>query len=109
MGSAVSRFIWVNNKGATAADFTYTATMNGSSYGPYSVATVAAKTAGSLGGLIDTDLASRGIYVAPSSRANITLTAPVKAADITVSASYKHIGDADRLALETSDTDRTAK
>lgn len=109
MGSAVSRFIWVNNKGATAADFTYTATMNGSSYGPYSVATVAAKTAGSLAGLIDTDMANRGIYVAPSSRANITLTAPVKAADITVSASYKHIGDADRLALETSDTDRTAK
>jgi hypothetical protein len=109
MGSAVSRFIWVNNKGATDAAFTYTATMNGSSYGPYSVATVAAKTAGSLGGLIDTDMAARGIYVAPSSRANITLTAPVKAADITVSASYKHIGDADRLALETSDTDRTAK
>lgn len=109
MGSAVSRFIWVNNKGANDAAFTYTATMNGSSYGPYSVATVAAKTAGSLGGLIDTDMAARGIYVAPSSRANITLTAPVKAADITVSASYKHIGDADRLALETSDTDRTAK
>jgi len=58
----------------------------------------------SVGGLIDTDLTARSIYVAPSSRANINVSAPVKANDITMSASYKHIGDADRLGLETSDT-----
>lgn len=104
MGDAVSRFLWVSNKGTSSAAVSYTATMNGSSYGPYSIATVPGKSSVSVGGLIDTDLAARGIYVAPSSRASIELSAPVKANDITVSASYKHIGDADRLGLETSDT-----
>lgn len=110
MGDAVSRFLWVNNAGASDAAMTYTIMMNGSSYGPYSIGTVAGKSAASVGGLIDTDLTARSIYVAPNSRANITLTSQVKAADITVSAAYKHIGDADRIAIETSDTiDGTAK
>jgi len=110
MGSSVSRFLWVNNAGTADAAITYTITMNGTSYGPHSIGTVAAKSASSVAGLIDTDLAARSIYVAPSSRANITLTSQVKAADITVSAAYKHIGDADRLTIETSDSiDGTAK
>jgi hypothetical protein len=104
MGSSVSRFLWVTNGGATSAAVDYTITMNGSSYGPYSIGSVAAKTSTSVAGLIDTDLTARGIYVAPNSRANINVSAPVKANDITMSASYKHIGDADRLGLETSDT-----
>ncbi|MDB9843465.1 hypothetical protein OAC48_03165 [Porticoccaceae bacterium] len=110
MGSSVSRFLWVNNAGTADAALTYTITMNGTSYGPHSIGTVAAKSASSVAGLIDTDLTARSIYVAPSSRANITLTSQVKAADITVSAAYKHIGDADRLTIETSDSiDGTAK
>ena len=104
MGDAVSRFLWVSNGGTSAAAVDYTITMNGTSYGPYSLGTVAGKTSTSVGGLIDTDLSARGIYVAPSSRANINVSAPVKANDITMSASYKHIGDSDRLGLETSDT-----
>ncbi|MDA9346381.1 hypothetical protein N9R01_03290, partial [Porticoccaceae bacterium] len=104
MGPAVSRFLWISNKGTASAAFTYTATMNGTSYGPYSVGTVPGKSSMSVAGLIDTDLSARGIYVAPSSRATIELASPVKANDITVSASYKHIGDSDRLGLETSDT-----
>ena len=104
MGSAVARYLWVNNKGTASAAVSYTATMNGTSYGPYSIATVAGKSSVSVGGLIDADIAARGIYVAPSSRAAIELSAPVKANDITVSAAYKHIGDSDRLGLETSDT-----
>lgn len=104
MGDAVSRFLWISNGGANSAALSYTITMNGSSYGPYSIGSVAGKTSVSVGGLIDTDLAARSIYVAPSSRANINVSAPVKANDITMSASYKHIGDADRLGLETSDT-----
>lgn len=104
MGSAVARYLWVNNKGTASAAVSYTATMNGTSYGPYSVATVAGKSSVSVGGLIDADISARGIYVAPSSRAAIELSAPVKANDITVSAAYKHIGDSDRLGLETSDT-----
>lgn len=110
MGSSVSRFLWVNNAGAADAAMTYTIMMNGSSYGPYAIGTVGAKSAASVGGSIDTDLAARSIYVAPNGRANITLTSQVKAADITVSAAYKHIGDADRIAIETSDTiDGTSK
>lgn len=110
MGTSVSRFLWVNNAGTADAAITYTITMNGTSYGPFSIGTVAAKSASSVAGLIDTDIAARSIYVAPSSRANITLTSQVKAADITVSAAYKHIGDADRLMIETSDSiDGTAK
>ena len=104
MGSAVARYLWVNNKGTASAAVSYTATMNGTTYGPYSVATVAGKSSVSVGGLIDADISARGIYVAPSSRAAIELSAPVKANDITVSAAYKHIGDSDRLGLETSDT-----
>lgn len=104
MGSHVSRFIWINNKGALAGAFTYTATMNGSSYGPFPLGTVPAKKAMSVGSLVDTDLAARGINIAPSSRATISFSAPVKQADIVVSASYKHIADADRVALETSDS-----
>ena len=110
MGSAVSRFLWVNNKGTDAAVATYTAVMNGSSYGPYALGTIPGKTSMSVGGLIDTDLGARGIYIAPSSRANITVDAPVKSADVTMSASYKHNADKDRLAIETSDSvDGTAK
>lgn len=104
MGSAVSRFLWVSNKGSDSAVATYTAIMNGSSYGPYPLATVPGNSSVSVGGLIDTDLSARGIFVAPSSRATITVDAPVKAADLTMSAAYKHIGDADRLILETSDS-----
>jgi len=104
MGDSVSRFLWVSNGGTSAAAVDYTITMNGASYGPYSLGTVAGKTSTSVGGLIDTDLVARGIYVAPNSRANINVSAPVKANDITMSASYKHIGDSDRLGLETSDT-----
>ena len=104
MGEHVSRFIWINNKGPLDGPFTYTAMMNGASYGPFPLGTVSAKKAMSVGGLIDTDLAARGINIAPSSRATFTFSAPVKQADIVVSASYKHIADADRVALETSDS-----
>jgi len=108
MGSSVSRFLWVNNKGSIPAVTSYTATMNGSSYGPYEVATVPAKSSSSIGGLIDIDLAARGIVIPENSRANINISTPVADGDITVSASYKHIADKDRLSLETSDTTQGA-
>lgn len=104
MGDAVSRFLWISNGGTGSANMKYTITMNGSSYGPYTLATVPGKTAVSIASLIDADILNRSIYVAPNSRANINVSAPVKANDITVSASYKHIGDSDRLGLETSDS-----
>ena len=104
MGSTVSRFLWVNNKGAIPAVVTADVVTGGSSYGPYVLGTAAAKTAMSLGGALDTALANAGVTLADNSRANITFTSPVKAADVTVSAAYKHIADADRLSIETSDT-----
>jgi hypothetical protein len=102
MGSHVSRFIWINNKGTLDGAFTYTAMMNGASYGPYALTTVPAKKAVSVAALIDTDLAARGITIAPSSRATFSFAAPVPQADVVVSAAYKHVADADRVALETS-------
>jgi hypothetical protein len=104
MGSTVSRFLWVNNKGAIPAVVTADVVAAGSSYGPYVLGTAAAKTAMSLAGALDTALANAGVTLADNSRANVTFTAPVKAADVTVSAAYKHIADADRLTIETSDT-----
>ena len=110
MGASVARHLWINNKGAADAVFTYSATMNGTTYGPYALGTMPGKQSTKISSLIDADLAARGVTILPSSRATITVDAPVKAGDITVSAAYKHIGDADRLALETSDTiDGTTK
>lgn len=104
MGSHVDRFIWINNKGSLAGAFTYSVVMNGSSYGPFPLGTVGAMKSMSVATLVDVDLAARGINIAPSSRATMTFAAPVKQADVVVTASYKHIADADRVALETSDS-----
>jgi hypothetical protein len=110
-GDTVSRFLWVNNKGATDGPVTATLTSGGSTYGPYVLPTAAAGLSSTeVGSQIDTALAGAGVTLPASSRANVVLTVPVKAVDVTVSAAYKHIGDADRLALETSDSlDTTTK
>jgi hypothetical protein len=104
MGDTVSRFLWVSNKGAADAALNATVMAEGTSYGPYAIGTAAAKKATSVGGLIDTALSDAGVTLPNNSRATVTIDSPVKQADITVSAAYKHIGDADRLILETSDT-----
>ena len=104
MGSTVSRFLWVNNKGAIAAPMTATVTTAGTSYGPYALGTAASKSAMSMGTALDAALTAAGVTLAQNSRANIAFETPVKAGDITISAAYKHIADADRLTLETSDT-----
>lgn len=108
-GAAVQRFTWVGNAGATDAVVSATVTGNGTAYGPYQLGTVAAKTQMKVNLLIDDALTTAGVTV-DWSRADILLTAPVKAANITVNSSYKHIADADRLTLDTSDTiDGTTK
>ena len=104
MGSTVSRFLWVNNKGAIPATVTAQVVAGGTSYGPYVLGTAAAKSAMSLGSALDSALTNAGVVLSDNSRANVTFTSPVKAADVTVSAAYKHIADADRLTIETSDT-----
>jgi len=109
-GSAVSRFLWINNAGATDGDVSGSLTINGTTYGPYVLGTSAGKTSTEVGKLLDTALTTAGVTPAESSRGNVLITVPVKAADITMSAAYKHVGDADRLGIETSDSvDGTTK
>lgn len=104
MGSTVSRFLWVNNKGSIAAPMSATVTASGVAYGPYDVGSAAAKSSMSMGAAIDSALTAGGVVLPNASRANIEFTSPVKSADLTISAAYKHIADADRLTIETSDT-----
>ena len=107
MGDTVSRFLWLNNKGATAGDVTAVVTSGGTRYpttGEYALGSSAGKTAMQVGTLVDTALSDAGVTLPASSRANITFSVPVKDSDVTLSAAYKHIGDADRLTIETSDT-----
>jgi hypothetical protein len=108
-GAAVDQFLWVSNAGASAATVSGTVTQGGETWGPYTLETIAGKSTAKVSDDLATQLTAAGKTI-NFSRANITLTAPVKAADITVNASYKHIADADRLAVETSDTiDGTTK
>ena len=108
-GAAVTRFMWVGNAGTTDAVVSATVTANGTAYGPYTIGTVPAKTQTKVNLLLDDALTTAGVTV-DWSRADVLLTAPVKAANITVNSSYKHIADADRLTLDTSDTiDGTTK
>ena len=107
MGDTVSRFLWLNNKGATAAAVTAVVISGGVRYpttGEYALGSSAAKTAMQVGTLVESALTNAGVTLPASSRANITFSVPLKDADITLSAAYKHIGDADRLTIETSDT-----
>ena len=52
----------------------------------------------------DAALAAAGVVLPQNSRATITITAPLAQANVELSAAYKHIGDADRLTVETSDS-----
>jgi hypothetical protein len=107
MGSTVSRFLWLNNSGTTDGAVTASLTTGGVRYpttGEYSLGTAAGQTNTEVGTALATAMSNAGVTLADSSRANITFVVPVKAAGVTLSAAYKHIADADRLTIETSDT-----
>ena len=104
MGSTVDRMIWVTNKGATAAAMTASVQLGGTTTANLDLGTVAGNTTSSVDEMLDTKLAAAGVTVPANSRAMVTLTAPIKAADMVVSASYKVTSANDRLGLETSDT-----
>jgi hypothetical protein len=76
----------------------------GTSYGPYAIGTIGAKKTTSFATAIDAALTTAGVVLPDNSRATVTITAPIAQANIELSAAYKHIADADRLTLETSDT-----
>lgn len=104
MGSTVSRFIWISNKGATGAIASVTVEAEGTSYGPYAIGTIGAKKTTSFATAIDAALTTAGVVLPDNSRATITITSPIAQANIEMSAAYKHIADADRLTIETSDS-----
>lgn len=101
--SATQKFLWVGNSGATDAVVSATVEYGGTTYGPYAVGTVAAKSQSKVNTALDTAMSDAGVDSSAWSRANVTVTSPVKAANVVMNASYKHIADADRLAIPTSD------
>jgi hypothetical protein len=103
-GDTTSRFLTVGNKGASSAVVSGTVQWAGTSYGPYELATVPAKSSTAVGPALDTALANAGVTIPSNARGMVILDSPVKDADITVSAAYKANNDSDRLSLETSDS-----
>ena len=110
MGSTVDRMIWVNNKGATDAVLTGSFTMAGVTTKNLALGTAAALSSTSIDEALDTALTAAGVTPAASSRGSLVISAPVKTADVTVSASYRVKSANDRLGIETSDSiDGTTK
>jgi hypothetical protein len=106
--NTVTNFLWVNNRSAAAATVSATVTAKGASYGPYSLGSVGAKDTMKINSALTSALSA--VDQSTWTRADVTVTAPIKAADMTMSASYKHNADADRLQIQTSDDiDGTSK
>jgi hypothetical protein len=99
--NTVTNFLWVNNRSAAAATVSATVTAKGASYGPYSLGSVGAKDTMKINSALTSALSA--VDQSTWTRADVTVTAPIKAADMTMSASYKHNADADRLQIQTSD------
>lgn len=104
MGSTVERMLWVTNKGSTSAALTASVELNGTTTSNLSLGNAAGNTTTSVDEALDTALAAAGVTPAANSRALVTLSAPIRSADMVVSASYKVTSANDRLGLETSDT-----
>ena len=65
------------------------------------VATLAANSITRISSELEAALTEAGVV---NDRVTLTVTTSAPACDVNVAASYKHVGDADRLALETSQT-----
>lgn len=104
MGSTVERMLWVTNKGSAAAALTASVVLNGTTTASLDLGSLAGSTTTSVDEALDTALAAAGVTPPANSRALVTLSAPIRSADMVVSASYKVTSANDRLGLETSDT-----
>lgn len=104
MGTGVSRFLWINNKGITAGDITASFTQSGVTTSLGSIGTAAIKASTEIGSLVDAALVTAAVTPTANSRATIAVTVTSPAADITMSAAYKVDADSDRLIIETSDS-----
>ena len=102
MSSSVTRMMWVANNGSSSGDITATVTGGGSSYGPYALGSVAAKSQTYISTLLDTALSTAGVSLTGRANVQVDVTAPTQ--DIVLTAAYKVDSAGDRLHLETSDT-----
>ena len=95
-------FLWMTNSSAKSAPVNIVATTSaGVAKDLGTVATLGANSITRISTELETALTNAGIT---NDRVTLTVTTSAPACDVNVAASYKHIGDADRLALETTQT-----
>jgi len=95
-------FLWMTNSSSKAAPVNIVATTSaGVATDLGTVATLGANSITRISAELETALTNAGIT---NDRVTLTVTTSAPACDVNVAASYKHIGDADRLALETTQT-----
>jgi hypothetical protein len=95
-------FLWMTNSSAKTAPVNIVATTSaGVDKDLGTVATLAANSITRISSELESALTAAGVT---NDRVTLTITTSAPACDVNVAASYKHVGDADRLALETTQT-----
>ena len=95
-------FLWMTNSSSKSAPVNIVATTSaGVDKDLGTVATLAANSITRISSELEAALTAAGVT---NDRVTLTVTTSAPACNVNVAASYKHVGDADRLALETSQT-----
>jgi len=95
-------FLWMTNSSSKSAPVNIVATTSaGVDKDLGTVATLAANSITRISSELESALTAAGVT---NDRVTLTITTSAPACDVNVAASYKHVGDADRLALETTQT-----
>lgn len=95
-------FLWITNSSSKSAPVNIVATTStGVEKDLGTVATLAANSITRISSELESALALADVK---NTRVTLTVTTSAPACNVNVAASYKHVGDADRLALETSQT-----
>ena len=95
-------FLWMTNTSSKSAPVNIVATTSaGVDKDLGTVATLAANSITRISTELEDALTAAGVT---NDRVTLTVTTSAPACNVNVAASYKHIGDADRLALETTQT-----
>lgn len=95
-------FLWMTNSSTKSAPVNIVATTSaGVDKDLGTVATLAANSITRISTELESALTAAGVT---NDRVTLTVTTSAPACNVNVAASYKHVGDADRLALETSQT-----
>jgi hypothetical protein len=104
-GGTVSRFLWVSNSGATDGVVTATVTYDGTTYpatGEFALGNAGKRSNTKLDAVLDEQMLAVSALAPTSGRADVNITVTLPQTSTQVYGAYKI--DADRLALETSDT-----